>query len=290
MKFQNILQVPDLALVYMKYCAQRDIIKLFVLSRGIRAVILSAMKLLSFPLKLISPKTNITDTELKDVLSSSIFFKFVSSLSLPKCRELTDESLKLFQFLINLKKLSLHGCCQVSNSGLVHLIHCSKLVSLDLSYCSKITRLKAISGLYVRLMTLNLTQCSNLRQVTFTSVCSITTNITPSSLLRNLNLSLCRHINDKRLSSCLQLLPCLQVLSLNGCSNVSDAGLLSIRDYCPEITELDISWLYQVTRTGLVNSLGQLPSLVAVSMHGMKSHLIDTLRILIPSAIIITDN
>ena len=77
MKFQNILQVPDLALlVYMKYCAQCDFIKLFVLSRGIRAVILSAMKLWSFPLKLISPKTNITDTELKDVLSSSILFKF----------------------------------------------------------------------------------------------------------------------------------------------------------------------------------------------------------------------
>ena len=211
-------------------------------------------------------------------------------MSLPKCRELTDESLKLFQSLINLTKLSLHGCCQVSNSGLVHLVQCSKLISLDLSYCSKISRLKAISSLYVRLKTLNLTQCSNLRQVTFSSVGSITTNITPSSLLQNLNLSLCRYINDKRLSSCLRLLPCLQVLFLNGCSNVSDVGLLSIRDCCPELTELDISWLYQVTRTGLVNSLGQIPSLVEVSMHGMKSHLIDILQILLPSAIIIADN
>lgn len=289
MKFQNIIQIPDLALISMKYCTPPDLIKLLVLSREIRSLLLSSIELCSFPLKLSSPKTNITVTELEGLLSSSALFQSISSLSLPKCRELTDESLKFFQYLKNLTKLSLHGCCQISNSGLVYLVQCSKLVSLDLSYCSKITRLKALSGLYVRLKTLNLAQCSNLRQVTFSSGCPITTAITTSSLLQNLNLSLCRHINDKRLSSCLRLLPCLQVLSINGCSNVTDLGLLSIGDFCPGLTVLDVSWLYQLTLTGLANSLGQLPCLSEVSMHGIKSHIIDVLRMLFPSAIIITD-
>ena len=291
MKLQSILQVPDLVINSMQYFTQEDLIKVLATSRGVRTLFLSAMDLWPLPLiKLSSPKKNITDTELKAVLSYSKLFQSITSLSLPKCRELTDESLKIFQSIKNLTELSLYGCCQVTNHGLIHLVHCSKLESLDLSNCSKITRLKALSGLFGQLKTLNLAQCSNLRQVTFFSSSAVASpSNSATSLLLKLDLSLCRHINDKRLTCCLQLLPCLQVLSIRGCSSVTNLGLYSIRDYSPRLAVLDISWLYQVTLEGLASSLGQLHCLSEVSMCGMKSPVVTVLRLLLPSVAILAD-
>jgi F-box/leucine-rich repeat protein 2/20 len=115
--------------------------------------------------------------------------------------------------------------------------HCTRLQSLSLSDCRKITNagLIIISEHCTGLHSLNLEGC---HEISDSSIISISTHCTG---LQSLNLESCGQITDVSIISISIYCTGLKSLNLSGCDQITDASIISISENCTGVTSLDVS-------------------------------------------------
>lgn len=78
----------------------------------------------------------------KSILSLAEFCKYLETLIIGGCRDISDESIKSLAaaFTLNLKVLQMDWCLNVSDSSLNYiLLHCTNLEVLDIGCCEEVT-------------------------------------------------------------------------------------------------------------------------------------------------------
>lgn len=133
-----------------------------------------------------------------------------------------DEGMKSISRCTKLSSLKLGICVKVTDYGLSHVgMHCKKLKELDLYRCIGITDQ------------------------------GITAIANGCLVLEKINMAYCERVTDASLvslSKCLQL----KVLEIRGCPSVSSMGLSATAEGCRQLTVLDIKRCHGIDDTGIL--------------------------------------
>ncbi|XP_041368563.1 F-box/LRR-repeat protein 2-like [Gigantopelta aegis] len=161
----------------------------------------------------------------------------------------TEESISyLAQHCPNLAKMNLCGCTNIGKAELIKLVQgCTKLKSLDLSYCNRLCKMPESEALWVLPQSLSeLSLCGLLVEDENVFVeC-----IQRLNTLRSLRVCGVAALNDKTLQQILHYVgENLLDLDISGgaFANLTDEGLKAIAQYCVNLQKLSLSMLRDVT-------------------------------------------
>ena len=154
--------------------------------------------------------------------------------------------------LINLKKLNLESCYDITNDGLLFLNNLINLVELDLSE----TNISKIELKYLKI--LRLEGCN---------IFNIHDNFKFLYNLEELSLSRCINIMDKDLEF-LSTLINLKILNLSECKKITDDGLEYLSKL-PNLKILNLSSINNITNIGL-EYLSKLSNLLELYLDNTK--------------------
>ncbi|CEL92344.1 unnamed protein product [Vitrella brassicaformis CCMP3155] len=211
-------------------------------------------------------------------------------LRLDGCKNVTDGAFLPRPFemslgLLSLEVLSLSRCPQITDESILCILKaCSRLRSIDLSYCRHITDslvgevLTCIGG---NLQTLDVSFCAG---VTDEAFMALTGGSTPSlvevgvggcrisdeavyriaaasPLLESIDLRWCNHVTDDGVLRLSQMCCHLQTVCLKGCPGLSDASIAALARL-PKLRAVDVSWCLSITSQSFVYlSTPPVPSL-----------------------------
>lgn len=153
------------------------------------------------------------------------------------CKYFNDDCLSLAaqRYGANLRAIDMHGCDDVTNTGLQQLAtHCTELTSLD------------AGG----------TEISDL---------AVTTLVQRCPQIQTLQLRKCEQLTDSAVEAIASSLPALTSLDLNACLLVTDAALTHLGQGCPALKELDVTHCPSITKSAIVALTAQLPELTCHS-------------------------
>lgn len=150
-------------------------------------------------------RKDLTDSILEQMLDK---MNKITELDLSHCHNISNNSTKVISKLLNLRKLSLRDCENITDIGI------SELVSTDL-----VERLSAI----------DLSECH------ITTVSVILLSKCPN--LKGIGLSRCFDISDVGLMEISRMCLDMQIVWIDQCSKITDEGLLYLK-YCKDLREL----------------------------------------------------
>lgn len=174
----------------------------------------------------------ITDNALRHISKGLVNLE---CLNLSFCGSITEAGLSHLASIRSLRELNLRSCEGVNDEGIAHLaVGGLNLVSLDVSFCDKITdnALNHISNGLHHLQNLGL----NTSRITDDGLCTIT-----------------RHLRE------------LRVLNIGQCTQITDQAIESIALYLTSITSIDLYGCTKVTKCGLEKLMG-LPKLRVLNL------------------------
>jgi len=174
----------------------------------------------------------------------------IQCLYLNSCSKLTNLAVEAAAKILktNLKELEVAYCANIDDDAIIHLAqHAPNLTSLNLYGCSQITdrSLEALSTLPVS-----------------------------GSLLKKLNLSMCRNITDLGLRHLLEgkknCSLTLESLNLYDCTKISNTGIILIGKKCPRLKFLEVFGLDGLDINGLETFLAQATRLEKLDCGGCQ--------------------
>lgn len=183
----------------------------------------------------------------------------IVDLDLTDCIQMTDDALSCIACMSALSKLTLSGCCMITDIGVAWLKRSTGLLYLDLSHCYQLTDecLLSIATL-PSLQYLSLAECY---EITGDGIAYLN----GMSQLQKLHLSGCLGILDLGLHQVREL-ACVQELSISSCDNIGNEGMVQVGRMA-ELRLLDISFCPKVTCEGLYE-LRALPNLTHLNLAG----------------------
>ena len=125
---------------------------------------------------------------------------------------------------------------QRSTCASVKLQDCRDLVSINLSYCDRISDI-GISTLAVccpLLISIDLSNCHRISNIGVSAIAEGCHHLT------SINLSNCCRISDIGVSALAQGCPLLTSIGLSGCHSISVIGLSALAEGCPSLTSIDL--------------------------------------------------
>lgn len=155
-----------------------------------------------------------------------------------------DNMMKMAPWLVNVDRLSLQYCSNLSEISFKHVsLHCKKLRVLDVAY----TRIDDVGLKFIA------ASCHDLEQLSLISC----TEFSGSGLTR---LGHLQHLEKLEMDNCVQLTddcfkgfhsPSLKILTLLLCSEMTDFGLRYIADHCPSLETIRLEMCDEISDLGL---------------------------------------
>ncbi|CAD6269072.1 unnamed protein product [Miscanthus lutarioriparius] len=255
---RSLQKIPKLRTLKLEGCK--------FIADGLKAIGTSCVSLRELSL---SKCSGVTDTELSFAVSR---LKNLLKLDITCCRNITDVSLAaITSSCTSLVSLRMESCSRVS-SGALQLIgkHCSHLEELDLTdsdldgeglkalaRCSKLSSLKIGICLKIsdglthigrscpKLHDIDLYRCGGLSDDGIIQIAQ------GCPMLECINLSYCTEITD---SSLISLSKCakLNTLEIRGCPMITSTGLSEIAMGCRLLSKLDIKKCFEINDVGML--------------------------------------
>mmetsp|Transcript_33963 Transcript_33963/g.60658 ORF Transcript_33963/g.60658 Transcript_33963/m.60658 type:complete len:531 (-) Transcript_33963:68-1660(-) len=196
----------------------------------------------------------------------------LSSLSLARCEQLGDDTLRVFaaaQCSWNLSRLDLSGCNEFGSSALAVLLGAvakggAHLTALLLSGCKQLdsSAVEAVVQLCPQLSELDLSHSINVPETAIIRLTALTAMV-------KLNLNLCSFVTDAALQALASAMPRLCSLSLAWCDGFGDSGVAALRAL-PRLASLNLTGCMGVGATGL-KALAALPALNTLRLSHCKA-------------------
>jgi hypothetical protein len=198
----------------------------------------------------------VTDAELV-LLNSLRQVPSLHTLSLSGCPEVTDQGLIHLRTLGQLQALNLASTPGITDAGLAHLRGLSRLTILSLNSCAGISDPGlAHVGILTSLLTLYLDNCSQITDFGINRLRTLTN-------LQALILTGCSQITDAALET-VGTLRNLQTLNLDRCPRITDRGLSHLRELV-NLNSLSLDRCELLTDAGLLH-LRDLENLQSLSL------------------------
>jgi hypothetical protein len=189
----------------------------------------------------------VTDAELV-LLNSLRQVPSLHTLSLSGCPEVTDQGLIHLRTLGQLQALNLASTPGISDAGLSHLRSLTRLTILSLNSCAGITDIGLTHvGMLTNLQTLYLDNCTQITDQGIQHLSKLTN-------LQALILTGCTQISDAALEV-IGNMTNLHTLNLDRCPRLTDRGLASLHDLI-NLNNLSLDRCDQITDAGLLHLRG----------------------------------
>ncbi|XP_066359028.1 F-box/LRR-repeat protein 3-like [Miscanthus floridulus] len=228
---RSLQKIPKLRTLKLEGCK--------FIADGLKAIGTSCVSLRELSL---SKCSGVTDTELSFAVSR---LKNLLKLDITCCRNITDVSLAaITSSCTSLVSLRMESCSRVS-SGALQLIgkHCSHLEELDLTDSDLDGEgLKALA------------RCSKLSSLKIGICLKISDGLThigrSCPKLRDIDLYRCGGLSDDGIIQIAQGCPMLECINLSYCTEITDSSLISLSK-CAKLNTLEIRGCPMITSTGL---------------------------------------
>ncbi|KAJ3190127.1 hypothetical protein HDU85_000418 [Gaertneriomyces sp. JEL0708] len=243
-------------------------------------------------------KVNIPDAE-----PSAYFEKLIMQttqlevLDLSNSLWLRDECLVGLVSCLNLRRLILHGCAQITGETLGIIVpQLRKLEEISLAHCTYIKNLSVILGQPPpALKSLNLNGLSPDVNAALRSVlrgCPELQNLSvewsgsltdwafqdvepPRSNLQRLSISRCNRLTSRALEYMAPHCRNLQELSLSGCEKITPTGIVHLIQFAPALVSLDIGFIDNLTDDHISTICVTLPKLQKLVISGFNTLVTD---------------
>ncbi|KAJ1437524.1 Leucine-rich repeat [Sesbania bispinosa] len=183
--------------------------------------------------------------------------------------EIDDEGLESISRCTKLSSLKLGICLKITDNGLKHIAsRCSELKYLDLYRSSRITDegITAIAHGCSSLEVINIAYNSNVTDASLVS-------LSKCQKLKTLEIRGCRHISSVGLSNIAVRCRHLEKLDIKKCHKINDTGMIQLAQYCQNLKQIKLSHC-SVTDVGLIAlaNIGCLQHLCIFNLEGLTSN------------------
>jgi Leucine-rich repeat (LRR) protein len=155
-----------------------------------------------------------------------------------------DAELAPVKFLVNLERLKLRSCHEITDKGIAHLAPLIRMKELDLFGCRLLTDVGLLSLAGLRQCeVLDLTKVAKITNASLSVVAGM-------KRLKSLSLRWCQQLTDKGVGAVVQSCTKLRKLDLAGCRGITNATVKLIAGL-GKLQELHLSYCKEVTTDAL---------------------------------------
>lgn len=204
--------------------------------------------------------------------------KTLIQLTLDRCIKISGLALcYLIKTQPNLRCLSFANCPKVNDHDFTPFIkdvndETAQLVRVDMSGCASLGNagVGALLGKYAG--TLEALSLRGFYQLTSASFRTVARCL----LLRDLNLGLCRSLDNQDLTHIVAGCPLLQRLNLQGCVHIDDDGAEAIAQHGKKLECLSLEFCYNITDDGIMPIMASCDHLVDLNLKALNQLTLDT--------------